>query len=208
METLKLVEGISHPIVECHDLECIIPDDVNFTIAESYTTSEGKHRHLYSVGLNGKLSTYFHGLIYQKIVPLLFADKTFFHTWPVTPKTIFKNTDLNLSIFKDDIGWSQGLHEDPKVFLLSGVVHLQDCEQGTTFIDSHNNITYTAPTKKFSGAFWLNAHGARHYVDKVTKERMGYLIVMPWKCFEPYNFAGNHFGATASNTINFRDFYQ
>ena len=85
---------------------------------------------------------------------------------------------------------------------------MQDCEQGTTFIDKQNNITYQAPVKKYSGAFWLNSHYSHHYVEKVTKERMGYLIIMPWTCFEPYNFSGDSYGAGGSFMIDFEDFYK
>jgi hypothetical protein len=118
------------------------------------------------------------------------------------------NTKVNVAVFKDDIGWYQPLHDDPKVFFLSGVLHMQDCEQGTVFVDKDNIEIYQAPTKKFSGAFWLNAHYGMHRVDTVTKERYGYLIVVPWHCFEPFNFSGETYGAGGSFMIDFDEFYR
>ena len=207
MEKFKLVADIKNPVVECHQLNLPIEKDIDFQVADGYTIKEGKHRYLHSRPVSDTTLKYFYDLFYYKVTPLLFSDPKIFQTWPVTPRTVLEQTEMVINIFKDEIGWDQGPHEDPKVFFCSGVIHLQDCEQGTTFDDSGIE-PYTAPTKKGYGAFWLNSHHSKHRVPRVTKERMGYLIMVKWKCLEPFNFTGDNYGAGSTFEINYDDFYK
>lgn len=209
METIKLVPNLEHPVVECHDLVLEMPTNGDLTIKSGYTTAEGNTRALGKYAdISDNIKSYFDHLIYYKIIPLIFGHPNFFRTWPVLPKTVLDNTQVTISVFKDDIGWYQGPHEDPKVFFLSGVVHAQDCDQGTKFIDRWEQITYEAPTKKFSGAFWSNSHGSTHRVDKTVTGRYGWLIAVKWTCLEPFNFSGKNYGAGGSFDIDFNDFYK
>lgn len=191
MEYFKLISEMYNPIVEC-ELDCPIPSGVNLQVNDGYTTVEGKHRLINDGEIDLYIKNYFNNIFYYRIVPLLFSHPCFYHTYPIIPKTIKNSTHLNVCVFKDEVGWNQGSHEDPKVFFCSGVIHLQDCEQGTYF-KSGSGLEYRAPTKKFQGAFWSNSHDSRHSVEEVTKERYGYLITVSWTFLQPHNFAGQEF---------------
>lgn len=181
METFTLVPDIHNPIVECHNLNLPIPNNPNFIKNEGYATQDGHNRFVadpYSD--TDPIKLYFKNMMYENIVPLFFQHPRFNWSWPIKMETLIKNTDVSVTLIKDEIGFSQGRHEDPRVFVASGVLHLQDCEQGTNFENG-----YVAPTKKFSGAFWANTQVSYHWVEKVTSERMAYLVIAQWK-FLPF----------------------
>jgi hypothetical protein len=207
MEKFKLAPHIDNPVVECQQLNLPIEKNIDLQIVDGYTTPDGKHRYLHSGGISDATVKYFRDIFYYKVTPLLFSHPNFFNTWPIVPRTVLEKTDITITVFKDEIGWYQPEHEDPKVFFCSGVIHLQDCEQGTTFVNSPDKI-YTAPTQKGYGAFWLNSHVSKHHVPIVTKERMGYLLMIRWTALEPFNFTGKAYGAGDSFMIDFDDFYR
>jgi hypothetical protein len=183
MEIFSLVPNITNPVVECHNLNLPIPTNPNFNRNGGYDANDGYHRFVGNPYLpEDDVSLYFKNMFYQSIVPLFFQHERFEWTWPIKMETLINNTDVNVTLIKDEIGFSQGRHEDPRIFVASGVLHLQDCEQGTTFESG-----YVAPTKKFSGSFWANNQWSHHWVEKVTSERMAYLVIAQWK-FLPFYF--------------------
>ena len=181
METYTLIPNIPNPIVECHNLELPIPINPIFRHNPGYDTPDNYKRLVSDVPENAH--EYFNTLVYDKILPLVFKHERFFWSWPINMETFKQTTEVTTTLVKDEIGWQQGKHEDPRIFTLTGVLHLQDCEQGTHFTDSG----YTAPTKKFSGAFWVNSQNSYHLVNKVTSERMAYMVIAKWK-FLPGNY--------------------
>lgn len=183
MSAFNLVPNIHNPIVECHDLDLPIPINPNFKRNEGYATSDNHYRFVgdpYSD--TDDVTLYFRNMFCQNIVPLFFQHQRFQWSWPINMQTLINNAEVNTTLFKDEVGFSQARHEDPRVFVASGVLHLQDCEQGTTFESG-----YVAPTKKFSGSFWANTQLSHHWVEKVTSERMAYLVIAQWK-FLPFDF--------------------
>lgn len=187
MTQLSLVPNLNHPVVECYNLNIPIDHSENWVENTGYRTTNGYKRYLIDT-VRPETQLWIDNLVKTKIYPLIFSHPCFRNTWPVLPKTMIDNTWIQINKFKDEIGWYQPLHEDPKVFLLSGIIHMQDCDQGTAFHDDYKEIRYTAPTKKLSGAFWANTQYSHHSVQTVTKERSGYLILAVWKNFEPLSF--------------------
>jgi len=175
METYTLVPNLPNPIVECHNLNLPIQENINFKHNSGYDTPDNYKRFVANVDEN--VLIYFTSLVYDKILPLIFMHERFVWSWPITMETFKQQTDITVSLIKDEIGWQQNIHEDPRIFPLTGILHLQDCEQGTYFKESN----YTAPTKKFSGAFWANCQNSYHLVNKVTSERLAYMVIATWK---------------------------
>jgi hypothetical protein len=185
METLNLVPNMLNPIVECFNLDLpTLPDFMSkFEEDPGYRTSDGFRRFTIRNSSTNPLLTedqhnYFKDLFYNRVLHLLFSHENYRMTYPISYRTFVDCTDLNATLFKDEIGWEQGCHEDPRIFAASGVFHLQDCNEGTYFPQRGG---YEAPTKKFSGAFWANNLWSEHLVRKVTSERMGYLVTLQWK---------------------------
>ena len=178
MASFNLVPNQYNPIVECFDLE--LPQETNpkFTINEGYTTSDNYKRYTgRPYGRATAQGDYFTNIMHNNIMPLLVSHPHFRWSWPISLQTLIETTQIKVTLFKDEIGWWQGKHEDPRIFAVSGVVHLQDCNQGTTFTQDG----YQAPTKKGTGAFWANCQWSHHEVPVVTAERMGYLVIAQWK---------------------------
>jgi len=183
METFTLVPNIPNPVVECHNLNLPTPPDGPWVADSGYTTSTGHQRYVRpDIGPLDPLSLHFTDMMRNTVMPLLHSHKRFNWSWPISLQTLIKHTAVKVSLIKDEIGWYQGKHEDPRIFVISGILHLQDCEQGTYFSDGN----YTAPTKKFSGAFWLNSHWSYHEVPVVTSERIAYLVIAQWEFLEFY----------------------
>ena len=182
METLTLIPWLSNPVVECHDL--VVPiNTAHFTFKDSalydVTDDTGSGKRLMGgyINKNDPITKYFTDLMYQKIAPLFFEHPKYQWSWPITLQNFIEATDVRVSLVKDCVGWSQPMHEDPRIYPASGVIHLQDCEQGTHF----QNGSYVAPCKKYSGAFWANNQHSHHWVPKVTSERVAYLVIVQWK---------------------------
>jgi len=89
-------------------------------------------------------------------------------------------TSLGVSICKDSLGWKQDIHIDHPAAVLSGVIHITDCENSTKFYKSRESNTplYVASKKAFSGAFWLNTPRGFHGVDPVTLERNHFFFLL------------------------------
>jgi len=190
MEKYHIVPDIPQIIVECRDLEFPILEQPNFIVQDGYTTVEGKKRYCNGTNISDNILEYFSNLVYKKVIPCAFTHKQFVTSWPISPQIILKNTKINVIMFQDEIGWHQSVHEDPKIYFMSGVVHAQDSDQGTTFCYGSLLPTYIAPSQQYTGSFWVNGHYSQHYVSTTTKQRMGYLITVAWTCFEPYDFSG------------------
>lgn len=185
MEILNLVPKMPNPIVECFDLDLPVLENLDNKFEEDigYRTEDGFKRYTVRNSSTSPLLSvdqhnYFKSLFYDRVLHLLFTHENYRMTYPISYRTFVDCTDLNVTMFKDEVGWSQGCHEDPRIFAASGVLHLQDCNEGTYFPQRGG---YTAPIKKFSGAFWANNLWSEHMVNKVTSERMGYLITLQWK---------------------------
>jgi len=176
MEEFKLVPDLDNPVVECYNLDLPLPPEpLNFIESDRYSDADthGKRLHAdYKVPRQ-----YFKNLVYNHVAPLLFEHPRFAWSWPITMANFIEATDINVTLFKDCVGWSQPMHEDPRIYVVSGVLHLQDCEQGTHF----RSAGYVAPTRKFSGAFWVNAQWSQHWVPEVTSERVAYIVIAQWK---------------------------
>lgn len=178
METFTLVPDIPNPVVECHNLNLPIPADIEFRHNPGYDTTDGYKRYVGdAIGPDDDKTLYFTDMMRNNVMPLLHSHERFNWSWPISLQTLLDNTNIKVSIVKDEVGFHQGKHEDPRIFVISGILHLQDCEQGTYF----TNGEYTAPTKKFSGAFWSNSQWSHHLVPKVTSERLAYLVIAQWK---------------------------
>ena len=174
MPSFKLT-NTSNAIVECYDMDLPILTDPELRINEGYKNEQGYNRYV-SDKQEANITEYFTNLVHQTIIPLLYTHKIFIADYPLRMKTMIEKTSVGVIMFKDEIGWTQPPHEDPRISIGSGVFHLQDCNEGTYFIESD----YTAPYKKMSGAFWANMQWSRHKVPVVTAERWGYLIVLKW----------------------------
>ena len=175
MPSFKLANTMN-AIVEVHDMDTPILKDPMLRIGEGYTNEEGYNRYI-SDRREPNIDKYFTDLVHVNILPLLYTHLIFTCDYPLTMKTMIEKTEVGVIMFKDEIGWSQPVHEDPRISIGSGVFHLQDCNEGTYFMHNH----YMAPHKKLSGAFWANMQWSSHKVPKVTAERWGYLIVLKWK---------------------------
>lgn len=183
METFTLVPDAPNPIVECHNLNLPIPNGIEFKHAPGYDTSDGFRRFLGpAIGPDDTETTYFTDMMRNTVLPLLHSHERFNWSWPIKLQTLLDHTDIKVSVIKDEVGFSQNKHEDPRIYVVSGVLHLQDCEQGTYF----EQAKYTAPTKKFSGAFWSNSQWSHHLVPKVTSERLAYIVIAQWKFLPGY----------------------
>jgi hypothetical protein len=183
METFTLVPNLPNPIVECHNLNLPIPTNAEFSHNSGYDTTDGHKRYVAKTfDHNDAKISYFTDMMYNNVIPLLHSHERFNWSWPIKLETLLDNIIIKVSLVKDEIGFQQPKHEDPRTFVISGILHLQDCEQGTYFTDSQ----YTAPTKKFSGAFWSNSQRSYHLVPKVTSERLAYLVIVQWKSLPNY----------------------
>jgi hypothetical protein len=176
MPSFKLA-NTSNAIVECYDMDMPILTDPNLRINEGYKNEQGYNRYV-SDQQEPNVTQYFTDLVHKTVIPMLYMNEVFKQDYPITMKTMIEKTNVGVIMFKDEIGWSQSPHEDPRISIGSGVFHLQDCNEGTCFIDGTG---YEAPHKKMSGAFWANMQWSRHKVPTVTAERWGYLIVLKWK---------------------------
>ena len=90
------------------------------------------------------------------------------------------NNALGVSVCRDSVGWKQDIHVDHPDVLMSGVVHITDCDTPTKFYKDMKSITplYVAPNKAGSGAFWLNTDQGFHGVDPVTVERNHFFFLL------------------------------
>ena len=177
METFTLVPNLPNPIVECHNLNLPVLREVEFKQDPGYNTADGYTRYVGpSLGKYDVETIYFNDMMRNTVMPLLYSHERFNWTWPISLQTLLDHTTVKVTLIKDEIGFWQGKHEDPKIFVISGILHMQDCEQGTYFTAAD----YTAPTKKFSGAFWSNSQWSHHEVPVVTSERLAYLVIVQW----------------------------
>jgi hypothetical protein len=180
METFTLIPWLPNPVVECHDIN--LPNTTQeFVFKESViydkTDTNGAGKRILCRDIEHNVDLYFRTLVYNKIAPLFFEHPKYQWSWPITLQNFIESTNVNVTVVKDSVGWSQPLHEDPRIYPASGIIHLQDCEQGTHF-QSEN---YVAPCKKYSGAFWANNQWSHHWVPTVTSERVAYLVIVQWK---------------------------
>jgi len=181
MENLTLVPDLLNPVVECHDLDLPNPTK-EFIFKESTlydkTDDTGTGTRLTEeIKRNDIIHLYFKDLVYNKIAHLSLEHPKYQWSWPITLQNFIESTEVRVSVVKDSVGWSQPMHEDPRIYPASGIIHLQDCEQGTHFQSGN----YIAPCKKYSGAFWANNQWSQHWVPTVTSERVAYLIIVQWK---------------------------
>jgi hypothetical protein len=178
METFTLVPNLYNPIVECYNLNVPIPNNTILRPKINHDNETSARRLIGEIiKKDDPITLYFKNILYNQVAPLFVSHEKYHWSWPISVQTFIENTRVTATLFKHEIGWSQSMHEDPRIYAASGVIHLQDCEQGTKF--QSNN--YIAPAKKFSGAFWANTQWSHHCLEKVTSERMGYLIIAQWK---------------------------
>ena len=188
----KLIPLDRHCIVEVNDfpLPEINVDMLDFTETKHVSNSENAKRLFYDY-TDKKFNRLFEDLVLTKVLPLM-------ETHPLYNKSTLStvsNDDMTVvgTIFKDQVGWSQQLHTDMPRLLLTGVVHITECVEGTTFYDAPDSAlkfyeptpglepVYVAPTKPKTGAFWLNIPTSFHQVNKITVERNHFLFLLTTK---------------------------
>jgi hypothetical protein len=194
----KLIPLDRHCIVEVDNfpLPKIDVSAINFTETTHISNSENAKR-LYYEYYRGKSPTektfnkLFQHEVLNKVLPLMKTHPLY------NQSTLASISDddmvISATIFKDQVGWSQQLHTDRATLLLTGVVHITDCVEGTSFYDAPDSAlkfyepppglepVYIAPTKTKTGAFWLNIPTGFHQVNKVTIERNHFLFLLATK---------------------------
>jgi hypothetical protein len=188
----KLIPLDRHCIVEVNDfpLPEINVDMLDFTETRHGSNSENAKR-LFHEFTDKKINKLFENLVLTKVLPLMKTHPSYNKS---TLSTV-ADDDMTVvgTIFKDQVGWSQELHTDMPRLLLTGVIHITECIEGTTFYDAPDSAlkfyeptpglepVYVAPTKPKTGAFWLNIPTSFHQVNKITVERNHFLFLLTTK---------------------------
>ena len=188
----KLIPLDRHCIVEVNDfpLPKINISGIEFTEIRHISNSENAKRLLHEY-TDKKFNKLFENLVLTKVLPLMKTHPSYSKS---TLSTV-ADDDMTVggTIFKDQVGWSQELHIDMPRLLLTGVVHITQCNEGTTFYDAPDSAlkfyepppglepVYVAPTKPRTGAFWLNLPTSFHQVNKITVERNHFFFLLTTK---------------------------
>jgi hypothetical protein len=184
----KLIPLDRHCVVEVNDfpLPQININDINFTESKHHSNSKNAKRLYYPYyrGITATVKEFnkiFQSIILTKVLPLMKTHPLY--NMSLAPTASDDDMIISASITKDQVGWSQNLHTDWTPLVLTGVVHITDCAEGTSFYDVPDSVlkfydppselepVYIAPTRAGSGAFWLNIPTSFHQVNKVTVER-------------------------------------
>jgi hypothetical protein len=188
----KLIPLDRHCIVEVNDfpLPEINVDMIDFTETRHGSNSENAKR-LFHEFTDKKINKLFENLVLTKVLPLMKTHPSYNKS---TLSTVADDDMIVVgTIFKDQVGWSQELHTDMPRLLLTGVIHITECIEGTTFYDAPDSAlkfydppqglepVYVAPTKPKTGAFWLNIPTSFHQVNKITVERNHFLFLLTIK---------------------------
>lgn len=104
MPSFKLT-NTSNAIVECYDMDLPLIDS-ELRIGEGYKNAQGYNRYV-SDKQEANITEYFTNLVHQTIIPLLYTHKIFICDYPLTMKTMIEKTNVGVTMFKDEIGWSQ-----------------------------------------------------------------------------------------------------
>ena len=182
-------------IVDVSDLDCPLPKDVVWGTAEFYDTKTGHTRDNATYKNYSDVTAYFTKLIRNYVLPLVREKSLAFKkAYPYTLESLIENLDIGVTLHRDNIGWNQDAHEDPRMNVMAGTIHLQDSDGGGTLFHGNNipnssipdaTVFHTAPSQKFSGSFWFNTPNSYHSVPKVINERVIYLLHVRWKTVKP-----------------------
>ena len=183
---VKNLEGLI--VVEFHELNLPEPVVLNYIENEAYKQPLANGRRWYGdIIINrDEINVYFNNLIHEVVLPNVVEFDDFKIEYPYGLQFIKNNITVEVSTLKDEIGWMQPFHYDPRIYILAGSFHLQDSESnGTKFyktppILSDDEPFYIAPSKKNSGACWINTRNSGHSVSRVTSDRFLYLLNGMW----------------------------
>lgn len=170
---LELIDQFPNQlIVEISDIDLglKLEDVATFVDSNHYENQFHSGRRLYAHNDSFNtfwISTEIKELLYKKIIPLMSASSKFY---PVD------DLELVSQLAKDEINWGQSKHEDLKNIIMSGVIHLTDCNTPTTFYDDNDNVIYTAPTHANCGAVWYNITGSIHNVPVIQGIERNHII--------------------------------
>jgi hypothetical protein len=184
----KLIPVDKHCVVEVNDfpLPTINVNEIPFVESNNPFDLEDAKRLIYPY-YEGKTPTeiefidIFQNEFITKVLPLMRVHPLYSES--LLSSIADKNLSLSPIIAKDQVRWLQHRHTDLPRLLLSGVVHITDCIEGTEFYDTDlgSEPVYIAPTKHRTGAFWLNSPTSFHQVSKVTLERNHFLFLLSIK---------------------------
>lgn len=174
----KLINLENHAIVEVVDFPLPKIDLDQLVLVDQKHVCNTPDAKRLSASYGNQYGEYIKQIFLDKVLPLLKEHPLYQGTVlsTLTPELI----GVGVVICKDQVGWHQSIHVDHPVAHVSGVIHLTDCENSTTFYDSPKgtNIVYEAPVKVNSGAFWLNVPSGYHSIGPVTLERNHCLILI------------------------------
>jgi len=184
-EKLNLVSGLYNAVVEVHDLEFPMPLNPVFKTMDHFPPVNGVRRWDGRFENREEVLVYFDSLIREKVIPKMYEHDLFRNSYQISLNHLLDNIIIGVELIKDPVGWSQPLHEDPRINILAGTVHLQDSIDGTEFSGNlqvpQAPAIYKAPSKKYSGSFWANMPHSHHRVAPVQTERLLYIIGVSWK---------------------------
>jgi hypothetical protein len=182
-------------VVEFNDLtELPRPKDVEFFIEPAYDLPDfnknGKRWTGKCTNYN-EIHDYFKWLILEQAYPNMFDRWEIKEEYPFTLDFLRKNSNVAVTLLKDEAGWQQPIHNDNRSYIMAGAFHLEDSIGGGTSIygskgdnkEIKPEVLYQAPSNKNSGAAWLNTYHAWHSIGPCPADRLFYLLHVRWNIF-------------------------